>query len=68
MKIEVDKKDLVRLICGISLTYKQMEEIGGLGLGSYTGGFHDKWDWYPWSLEKYTEDELYALYLKIKKA
>lgn len=41
-----------------------------MGLGYYTGGFEDRFDWqYPNSYlwDKYSEEELYELYIKLTK-
>ena len=59
MLVEMTKKDLVRLVCGVSPDYKKMDDR----YGSYTGGFVDDWKWNSSALFKLTEDKLWELYL-----
>lgn len=70
MQVELDKKDIIHLIRGVSLSYDKMSIIENMGLGHYKGGFQDKWDWnYTthtcWN--RYSEKELFELYRKITK-
>lgn len=69
MTAGLDKKDLISLIRGICPSYEQMSDFEKLGLGTYTGGFADKWDWNSkdsscW--DEFSEGELYGLYLTLK--
>ena len=70
MKVELTKKDIINLLRGIDPSYDKMGIVEDMGLGHYIGGFVDKFDWqYPnyhlWY--KYSEEELYELYLKLTK-
>lgn len=70
MKVELTKKDIINLLRGIEPSYDKMGIVEDMGLGHYIGGFVDKFDWqYPnyhlWY--KYSEEELYELYLKLTK-
>lgn len=67
MKIDLNRKDLAKLVGG---NWPPLEDISMLekrGLGRYTGGFHDRWDWDITALEKLSEQELYDMYLKYNK-
>ena len=59
MLVDLKKKDLVRLICGVSPRYEKMDDR----YGSYTGGFVDDWKWNSNTLSKLTEDKLWELYV-----
>ena len=68
MNINLSKEDLVNLVMGTSpysyelTTYLEKQ----LGLGNYTGGFVDKWTWSEHALRQLTEEQLYAVYQKVK--
>jgi hypothetical protein len=64
MNIEVDKEDLINLIVSCSPSYKIMENLKGLG--TYYGGFDDKWIWNKSAIRTLSEDELINLYKNLK--
>lgn len=64
----LNKEDLVRLICGsCPLSYEQIEFFAKQGLGSYTGGFADDWDWNRHALEEKSEKQLWDYYQQLKE-
>lgn len=67
MKLELDKKDLVHLVCGIQPPLQMFDVLENSGLGERTGGFpFNTWEWDTRYLEKLEEQELFELYNKIK--
>ena len=44
MKVELDRKGIISLLRGTTPPYSVMNKIPK-ELGSYTGGFVDKWNW-----------------------
>lgn len=65
MLVEIDRKDIIRLIRGTSPSYEKMGIFVNAGLGYYVGGFSDRWEWeYDWSAkwDSYSSKELYDLY------
>lgn len=70
MNVELTKKDIIHLLRGVEPSYDKMGIVEDMGLGYYTGGFEDIFEWqYPnyhlW--DKYSEEELYGLYRKLTK-
>lgn len=71
MQVELNKEDIIYLLKGTEpATYGIIDLIINMGLGHYTGGFVDRFDWNSatsvcW--EKYSENELFELYLKLKQ-
>lgn len=70
MKVELDKRDIIRLLQGVEPSYDKIGIVENMGLGHYIGGFKDRFEWqYPnyhlWN--KYSEEELYELYIKLTK-
>lgn len=70
MNVELTKKDIIRLVRGVEPSYGTMGLVEDMGLGGYTGGFEDRFDWnYTTSKcwDRYSEEELYELYIKLTK-
>lgn len=67
MIVEVDKKDLVHMVLGCEPDYEVINELINRKLGSYCGGFNDRWDWNKYALEELSEQELFDLYEKVKR-
>lgn len=70
MKVELNKRDIIRILRGVEPSYDTMGLIEDMELGSYTGGFEDRFDWnYTTSAcwDKYSDEELYELYKLIKE-
>lgn len=65
MIVDLSKKDLIHLFCGIWPSYKDMGRIASQGLGHYSGGFNDEWSWHVRDLNNLTEEELYNLYKSV---
>lgn len=70
MKVELDKKDIISLIRGEYPSYEQIDMLVNRRLGTYTGGFADRWDWNSkhdpcWNA--FSEEELYDMYLTLKQ-
>ena len=70
MTIELTKKDVIHLLRGIcNLDYETIFKLKNMGLG-YIGGPMDAFEWHsPYSLclDKFSEQELYDLYIRITK-
>lgn len=62
MNIDVNKKDLIHMICGTSPSYEYFDTLREWGVGHYVGGFNDKWVWDPDSLDRLSEYRLEYLY------
>ncbi len=62
MNVDLDKEDLRRLVKGIVPHYSAMNDPRIKVLGTYTGGFVDKWFWNDDVLKKLTEKGLWKLY------
>lgn len=71
MKVELDKRDIIHLLRGVEITkYTTTFKVENLGIGEYIGGFADRFEWddvYSRSWDKYSEKELYELYLSLTK-
>lgn len=71
MEVNLSKKDIIHLLRGIELLdYKTIFELRNIGLGEYTGGFVDSFEWNSTNMEswnKYSEEELFKLYKKLTK-
>lgn len=70
MNVELTKRDIVHLLRGVEPSIEKMRIVEDMGLGDYTGGFEDRFDWqYPnyYLWDKYSEEELYELYIKLTK-
>ena len=69
MNYELSKMDLWRLLRGTEPpTYKWMEKLERLGLGTYIGGFSDRWQYnsifdIP---ENLSEEEMWELYKQMR--
>lgn len=66
MKIELYQIDLVNLVTSVEPYYNLHRELIDRELGSWTGGFVDKWDWNKSKLSLLTETELVKLYYSCK--
>lgn len=68
MLVELDKKDIISLLKGVSPGFSVMNKIPR-DLGSYIGGMCDRWEWnYIPEDTSYTEEYLYNIYLMCKKS
>lgn len=69
MTIEVNKKEIIRLIKASRPDYNDINKFEKLGLGQYVGGHCDRWEWThieeDWA--KFTIEALYALYITYLK-
>lgn len=70
MNVELTKKDIIHLLRGVEPSFEKMGIVEDMGLGYYTGGFEDRFEWqysnyHIW--DKYSEEELYELYIKLTK-
>ena len=66
MKVDLEKKDLIHLVTGISPYYSLFEELTASGAGVYCGGFSEHWEWNKPKLEKMSEEKLFELYGRCK--
>lgn len=70
MNVELTKIDIIHLLRGVEPSYDKMGIVNDMGLGYYTGGFVDRFEWqYPnyhlW--DKYSDEELFNLYKRLVK-
>jgi len=63
---DLDREDLVHLIKGTTPSYKAMDNSMVKGLGTMCPNKGWKWDWREESYLKYSEVELYQIYILIK--
>jgi len=64
---QLDKADLCLLVQGIGIGgYDNIQTLSYMGLGSWTGGFVDKWTWSNAGLNSLSEASLWDLYNKLK--
>ncbi len=68
MKVDLDKKDLIAMVKGISPYYSLFNDTFVRQCGTYTGGLIDKWDWNIYKLETLTEKDLFGLYTLCKNS
>lgn len=71
MKVDIDRKDIVSMLLGLSISeYSPVIDKIPQELGSLTGGgFGMSWEWNNnWIIEgsKFTDEELYRIYLMCK--
>lgn len=70
MNVELTKRDIIHLIRGVEPSYDKMGIVKDMGLGYYTGGFVDRFEWqysnyHLW--DKYSDEELFNLYKRLVK-
>lgn len=63
IKIEVNKQDLINMICGSSPDFSEFTKLESYGKFIDNRGF----DWYSYKLNKLSETELWSLYASFKK-
>jgi len=63
LEVELDKKDLVRMIKGTIPSHSIMPRLSKFG---WHNGTHDSWDWNSCELSKMPEEKLWELYLLIR--
>ena len=70
MIVELEKSDIINMICGVNPDYSQIKKLEEMGFGEYTGGFANDWRW-QWKEAKcwkeHTEEQLYNLYKELTK-
>ena len=70
LNVRVERKDVINLIRSTYPPYEDMEMLENLKLGSYSGGFNDKWEWEtPTSKgwDNYDINKLFSIYILYKK-
>lgn len=68
MKLDLNKKGLVHLVCGIQPPLNMFDVLEKNGDGKRTGEFpFNAWEWDTHHLERLEEQELFELYNKIVK-
>ena len=69
MVIDIDRRDVIRLIRSSCPDYKDINKFEKLGLGQYVGGHCDRWEWTHDEEEwlKLTTEALYVLYITYLK-
>ena len=64
---ELSKYTIIALIKSIEPPYDMMDEANKMGLGYYTGGFHDKWTWSCCDKSQISNEELIDFYNRMAK-
>lgn len=67
MLVELNKQDLINLVRGIEPTHKQMNDPRIAKNGSYFGGFNDRWEWHSYPFSDLNEEQIFDIYLYLKK-
>lgn len=67
MFVELDRNDIIALMTSTTPNYVTSKEIPN-DLGAYTCGIVDIWKWKDNIPDKYTDEELYQIYLICKHA
>ena len=70
MIVELNKRDIISLLRGTTPSYNAIGLVEKMELGSYTGGFADRFDWNYQSSkcwDKYSEEDLFNLYKELKQ-
>lgn len=68
MTIELDRQGIISLLRGTTPPYSVMNKIPQ-ELGSYVGGFVDKWQWnYISENVPYSDEDLFNLYLMCRNS
>jgi|TARA_R110000851_G_scaffold230898_10_gene383765 hypothetical protein len=62
MKIELNRNDLIALVKGSFVPYEAMESETLQLMGSFTGGFSDRWNWNYSVPDMITDQELWDTY------
>lgn len=62
MKIDLNKEDLIRLVCGTDPSHKQMKNKTVDYCGKYSGSYGTWW-WDKDKLSEYSEEDIYKLYV-----
>lgn len=65
--LQLDEKDLINILKGVSLSYEQMELPFVKANGRFNGS-HGTWSWSYSAFEKYSEEELVNFYLILKES
>lgn len=67
MIADLDRKDIISLMKGTTPNYDVMSKIPK-DLGDYIGGFSERWEWAYCVSDKYTDRELFNIYLMCKNS
>jgi hypothetical protein len=62
MKVDLNKQALISLVKGATPPYEVFGNELIKAVGSYQGGFYDRWVWDERALSSLTEEELYYIY------
>ena len=68
IKVELDKKDLLRLVYGIKPYYSLFEYLTEHGYGNYCKGKATAWEWNEDKIKNMTEQKLWDLYDNCKNS
>ena len=67
MEEELDKEDIICMVKSQSVPYSTIPIYEEKGLGKYSSGFLDEWNWNVAALERLSEKELFEMYQTLKK-
>lgn len=66
--IELTEEDLKSMVLSTQPYYNLFDNDLIKSLGSYTGGFVDKWQWDRSALDKLSAESLYTVYIMCKNS
>ena len=66
MNIEIDRTDLINMIKGTNPSYDLMTQPMIKLLGSFTGGFSDRWNWNYSFPTELSDEDLFEVYTLLK--
>jgi len=61
--VTLNKDDLINLLKGVAPDYKQISQYVEEGLGDFTGGHCDMWQWNTSELQNKSDELLFQIYL-----
>lgn len=67
IQVTLDRKDIINLIKGTEPSYTLMEDPIIEQMGTFIGGFSDRWDWNNSKFQNFTITQLWSTYLKLKE-
>lgn len=65
--LDLSKDEFIRLVMSYAPSLKDVSRFEDDGLGKYTGGFVERWDWNENALMNLPEDDLISLYFYLCK-
>lgn len=67
IQVTLDRKDIINLIKCTEPSYNLMKDPIIEQMGTFIGGFSDRWDWNNSKFQNFTITQLWSTYLKLKE-